>query len=448
MQLSGKNAFAKIISDKATLWIALTGTLCFLIAFILLINFPGTIANPIRELTQSIKEIANKKYDQRLHFHSNDEFSELATSFNTMAAKLEEYENSNLSKLLFEKKRIETIINNMYDPIIGFDEEKKILFANEEALKVLSIEHKNLIGKQAQDVALTNDLIRSLTKNLMRRNEKGKKEQLKIYADERESYFEQEILDIYTTPTGENQAKLIGHVIILKNVTPFKELDLAKTNFIATVSHELKTPISSILLSLKLLEDQRTGNMNGDQKELMRNIKDDGQRLLKITGELLKMTQVETGKIQLAILPTVMEDIIKYAVDANKAQAEHNKITIEVISEDHLYKVNADAEKTAWVLVNLISNAVRYSMENSKIVVSAKKEGNEVTIAVEDFGKGIESKYKDKIFDRYFRIPGTIKEGTGLGLAISKEFIEAQGGRIWVDSEIGVGSKFAFTLTT
>lgn len=446
-----KSIIAEKISHDATVWIALAGTLCFLISLSLLISFPGSIANPIKELTGSIKEIAKQNYSERLHFESGDEFGDLASSFNTMAAKLEEYANSNLSKLLFEKKRIDTLINNMHDPIIGLDEEKKILFANEEATKILGIEKHNLIGKPAQDIALTNDLMRSLTKDLMLpgdKYEKTKKPPLKIYANNKESYFEQEFLDILTTPTGEEKSKLIGHVIILQNVTPFKELDLAKTNFIATVSHELKTPISSILLSLKLIEDQRVGEMNIEQKQLIKNVREDSERLLKITGELLKMTQIETGKIQLTLQQTDIKEIIHYAVEANKTQAEQNNITLQINSSDDLPKVNADAEKTAWVLTNLISNALRYSHENSKVIVSAKQKDKQIIIEVQDFGKGIDTKYKDKIFDRYFRIPGTTKEGTGLGLAISKEFIEAQGGKIWVETETGVGSKFSFELNS
>ncbi|SNA75191.1 HAMP domain-containing protein [Flavobacterium psychrophilum] len=123
-----KSDIAKHTAETANLWIAITGTLCFLIAFNLLVNLPNNIANPIQELTESIKEIANKNYSKRVHFMSHNEFGDLAKSFNTMAKKLEEYHNSNLYKLSFEKKRLETLINNMHDPIVGLDEQGFILF--------------------------------------------------------------------------------------------------------------------------------------------------------------------------------------------------------------------------------------------------------------------------------------------------------------------------------
>lgn len=122
-----KSDIAKHTAETANLWIAVTGTLCFLIAFNLLVNLPNNIANPIKELTASIKEIANKNYSERVHFMNHNEYGDLAKSFNTMAQKLEEYSNSNLHKLSFEKKRLETLINNMHDPIIGLDNDGLVL---------------------------------------------------------------------------------------------------------------------------------------------------------------------------------------------------------------------------------------------------------------------------------------------------------------------------------
>ncbi len=278
-----------------------------LITFSFVVNFPSVIATPIDTLSRGITDIANKNYRSRIHLTQKDEFGDLANSFNIMAAKLEEYESSNLASILFEKKRIETIINNMHDPVIGIDEHKKVLFVNNEAVKILGVPEKNLIGKAVQDIAVTNDLMRSLIRELMETDGNDKKDikkPLKIYADGKESFFEKDILQIFSTPTGEKEKYQIGYVILLKNITPFKELDFAKTNFIATVSHELKTPISAIKMSLQLLEDERIGTANGEQKQLIQNIADEADRLLKITGELLNMTQVETGKIQLNLQPS------------------------------------------------------------------------------------------------------------------------------------------------
>ena len=139
--------------------------------------------------------------------------------------------------------------------------------------------------------------------------------------------------------------------------------------------------------------------------------------------------------------------MIEYAVNANKSAADHKNIKIDVDIDNNAL-VAADSEKTAWVLTNLISNAVRYSYENATIFVKAEKENDQIKFSVTDTGQGIQPQFLDKIFERYFRIPGTKKEGTGLGLSISKEFIEAQGGKIWIESEYGTGSTFCFTLNS
>ncbi|NUO00113.1 MAG: PAS domain-containing protein [Saprospiraceae bacterium] len=448
--IARKSNTAKATADSAMLWIGIIGGLCFLIALALLLNLPGNIANPIRELTASIRQIAAKNYSQRVHFENHVEFGQLAKAFNSMAEKLAEYNNSSLSKLLFEKKRIEALINNMHDPVIGLDEKKCILFANQEALQVLGLSQEQLIGRPVQELSITNDLMRSLARDILKargETDKTETQAMKIFADGKESYFEKEVIDITITPTGEDARQLIGHVIVLKNITAFKELDFAKTNFIATVSHELKTPISSIKLSLQLLESEQTGPLNEAQKQLTDSIREDAGRLLKMTSELLNMTQVESGNIQLSIRPASPEDILQYAIETVKVQAEAKKIRFDLaLPKAPCPLVLADNEKTAWVLTNLIANAIRYSYDNSTVYLSIVPEAGKVKFLVRDTGQGIAPEYKDKIFDRYFRIPGSRKEGTGLGLAISKEFIEAQGGEISVTSDFGAGSTFVVVL--
>ncbi|MBI3259171.1 MAG: HAMP domain-containing protein [Ignavibacteriae bacterium] len=446
-----KNNIARQTSRTATIWMAAVGALCFLIGFTILVNLPRSIANPIQELTQSIKQIAARNYSQRVSFGGESEFGEIASSFNTMAEKLEEYNNSSLAKLLIEKKRIETLINNMQDPIIGLNANHNILFANDEALKIIGLKAENTIGRLAEDVAVGNDLLRSLLDETLLPTDDNsptnKQKPIKIYANNKESYFEKEVVNIAVTPTGELHEQHIGHFIILKNITPFKELDSAKTNFIATVSHELKTPIASIKLSLQLLETKSVGIVNPEQQQLIESIKDDAERLLKITGELLNLSQVETGNIQLNIHQCSPYEILHYALGAVMTQAEQKHISLQVVAEEKLPIIKADAEKSAWVLINFLTNAIRYSPEHSTVTIELKQKGQAVVFAVQDVGKGIDVRYRDKIFDRYFQVPGSSKSGTGLGLSISKEFIEVQGGTIGVESEIGMGSRFYFTLS-
>jgi signal transduction histidine kinase/HAMP domain-containing protein len=432
-----KSNETQVTANKAKLYLEILVTICILLSFSFLLNFPGYIANPIKELAEGIKQVANKNYSQRINIDKNDEFGELAVAFNSMAKQLDNYENSNLAKIIFERKRIETIINGMKDPIIGLDENMKILFVNTMAIKILGIKESDLLGKYAPDVALNNDLLRNL---IVIGN--SNTAPLKIYADAKESYFSKEILKIAV------EDKAIGSVILLRNITQFKELDLAKTNFIATISHELKTPIASIKMSLKLLEDNRIGQLNNEQTKLIGNIKEDSQRLLSITGELLDLAQVESGKITLEKQPVEARSIMEYANNALKVQAEQKHITIKLNCPEGLPKVNCDLEKTAWVMVNFLSNAIRYSSENSEIITEVKNTPEGLVFSTRDYGKGIDPKYQSRIFDRFNKIPNEEvgKSGTGLGLAISKEFIESQNGVIGVESTVGKGSRFYFML--
>ena len=444
-----KSIIAENTSNRSILWITIVGTICFLLAFTIFVNLPGNIADPIQELTGSIKEVAAGNYAQRVHFQTHNEFGELAAAFNTMAQKLEEYKAGNLEKLLVQKKRIETLINRMNDAVIGLDNDHNVLFANDMALKITGLQAAQVIGKPVQNIAVQNDLVRMLIKDLFDPKKEpvlSKQEPLKIYVDKKESYFEKQIIPINIIPTGEKEEKHIGNVILLQNITLYKELDFAKTNFIATVSHELKTPISSIRMSLQLLENKQVGDLNMEQKSLVESINDDTGRLLKITGDLLNMAQVESGAMQITMTACNPKEIIEYALNANRTAAEQKEIQLKAIVPNDLPEILADSNKTSWVLNNLVSNAIRYSYENSVVTIQTSIENNHVQFSVTDTGQGIAPQYIDRIFDRYFRVPGTKKEGTGLGLSISKELIEAQGGKITVKSDLGAGSVFSIIM--
>ncbi|MFY1046050.1 ATP-binding protein [Chryseobacterium sp. GP-SGM7] len=443
-----KSSIANSTSEDAIAVISVVGILCFLVAFILMVNLPANIANPIRELTSSIHQIANQNYRHRVRFEENSEFGELARSFNTMAEKLQEYSESRIDKILKGKKRIETLIDNLHDAVIGIDENRKVLFVNDEALKISGLKRSSFVGQQIQDIAVTNDLVRNLIKEIINPDLKSNSsESLKIFVEGKENYFEKDIVDINVVPTGEEESRFIGQVIMLRNITPFKELDIAKTHFIGTVSHEFKTPISSIQMGLQLLENKKIGSLNEEQQKLIKGISDDALRLLKITGELLNLAQLETGVTQLNIHPFKVNSMIQEVINTNKSAADKKQISINTRINPEILILNADEEKIVWILNNLVSNAIRYSSDHSNVDIEVEKtENNSVKFSVKDQGCGIEEKYLSQIFTRYFRIPGTQAEGTGLGLSISKEFIEAQGGSISVDSKTDEGSTFSFII--
>ena len=311
------------------------------------------------------------------------------------------------------KQYIETIIDSIDEPIVCLDHDLTLFFINNEALDILNLRSGDAVGRSAQEIAMRNDLLRKLLNGLDERkaseNNDKKSEPLKIYADNKESYFQVKYLPVRMSASDGTVTER-GTVVMLKNITEFHKLDVAKTTFISTISHELKTPISAILMSLQLLTDNRVGGLNPEQKELSDSIRENGERLLSITGELLNMTQVESGVLQL---------------------------------KPHI----TDSEKIAWVLTNLLSNAIRYSNENGRVVIGVQqKDAHRIELYVQDFGRGIDPRYHESIFERYFRVPGTKIQGSGLGLSISRDFVEAHSGTLTVDSELGKGSRFVVAL--
>lgn len=446
MKINGR---IEATAQRISFWMILIGLLSIIITLFFIIKYPGSIVNPILELTEKIKAISKGNYDQQLKFSSNDELGDLAAAFNTMAVRLKEYDESNLDKLLFENKRLDAVIENLQDAVFILDEDKKILVANSTALSLTGLRNKEISGKYAPDIAMNNDLLRELIKGLIRTNEEetsGNEKPIKIIQNQKEYYFSREIIEIKTKPTGSDVEKTIGYILLLKNITLFEERDVAKTNLIATVSHELKTPISSINLSLKLIEDSRIGDLNEEQRNLVYSIRQQAARLSKMVNELLDFSQTETGNIKLKISKVRPEDILDLSVTAIMMLLSEKKIQINLNVSEDIQDVKADLEKTVWVLVNLITNAIRYTPENGTINLSAETNKEFVKFSVQDQGPGISKEDQDKIFRRFVQV-GNKNKGTGLGLAISKEFVQAQGGRITVESEPGKGSTFSFFLS-
>lgn len=431
--IRAKSENAEAASEQAVKIIIASVAVILLIGFTFVVNFPSILTNPINKLTEAIKEISQKNYRHRIHIQTKDEFGQLAHSFNEMAARLEYFENSNLAKLIFEKTRAEAVINSLKDASIGIDKNDTVLFANEQALQLLGLAAKDIVGEKAEQVAKRNDLFRFLA-------EESSTNPFKVVVDNRENYFIKEVI-------GMGQDTSAGKVFVLKNITSFKELDVAKTNFIATISHELKTPLASADFSIKLLLDERVGKLTEEQKELVNSLHADNQRMLRILSELLNLSQVEAGKIQLNRQAVNIYQVIENSIHAVAVPAKEKSIRMVQHIDEGLPELMGDPDKIGWVLNNFLTNAIKYGPVNSEILISVRFAESELRISVKDQGQGIEEAYLTRIFERYYQVPGrSDKMGSGIGLAICKEIVEAMGGTIWVSSRIGEGSVFGFTL--
>lgn len=444
-----KNVRANDTADKVVLYISVIGLASILIGLVFVVTIPVYISRPIVKFNRAIQEIAQGDYTTQLDIRSKDEFGQLAASFNHMAAKLNEYEHSNLAKLLGEKKLIETIINQMSEAILGLDESKRIIFANERALRLLGLCMEQSYKRYAPDVAVNNKLMNAMISELMIDFEPWEEKEyasLKVLDGQQERLFSKNMVNVSAQPTGENREILVGHVIILSDITDFVEKDAAKTKFIASLSHELKTPVAAIEMSTNLLNNGKVGQLGEKHQKLIHTIEANVARIKRTITEILDLSKIESGLIDVQTEQVSPESIIEKTRDGIMPFLEDKRLKIKLNLEPELPEALADPHKTIWVLNNFLTNAIRYSPENSTITITSHAEDQGVKIAVTDQGKGIAAADQQRIFHKFTRLSNNTSEGTGLGLAISKEFIEAMGGDIGVDSIPGEGSTFWIRL--
>ena len=440
-----KNKIAKNTAVNVTLYMSIIGIVSSLITFIFIIYFPKYIYSPIKELITKLKQISSKEFNQRINFTANDELGELINSFNNMAIKLQEYEKHHYNQLLLEKKRIEGIVHSLQDGVLVMDEANHIIIINKYAQNLLNLDEPSVIGEKTNELVEKYPILKRIIKHIEDNNNSLNPIPFKLENNDITEYIKVESI-IITQKNELGILQKIGEVIVLKNITQFEQRNLDKTKLLATVSHELKTPISSLNLSIKLLEDSRIGNMNAEQIKLIDSMKYQTKRLINFVNELLEYAKVETGKIDLHIADIEPYQVIELSVFALLMQINEKKIQIDVEADNFLSKAKADLEKSTWVMVNLLNNAIRYSDVESKIVIKAWEKNRFIHFSVQDFGKGIEPEILERIFDKFTATKNILRKGSGLGLAIAKEFVESQGGTITVESTLGKGTVFTFCL--
>ena len=444
-----KNRIANKTADDVSLYMAVAAAASILLTIIFIIYFPSYISSPISELTKKIEDISNKKYDQRISIQSNDELKTLAAAFNKMALSLKEYEAQHIDELLTEKRRMETLVTNLHDGTLLLDKDFNILLANDKICELTGLKKNELLGRQITNLKTDNPIVAQVNSLVLEKGQALTKEKIKpvsMIIDDQIEYYQILFLDINKKSRTESKNEPSGYILLIQNITKYEERDLAKTNLIATISHELKTPLSSINLSIKLLEDNRIGILNEEQTGLVESIKLHSSRILNLVNEVLDFTQAETGHIKLKIKSSNVNDIVELSTFAILMMLNEKEIDLELSIQENLPNVKCDLEKTIWVVVNLLSNSIRYSSQKGKITIEANEENMFVIISVKDEGPGISEEEQKRIFEKYVKSKSEPAKGTGLGLAIAKEFVEVQGGIIGVESTLGKGSTFYFTL--
>ncbi|OUJ72308.1 ATP-binding protein [Hymenobacter crusticola] len=450
--LMRKNKVAQQTATKANRYTVALLTFSVLFTMLFIFSVPEATVAPLRQLTASLANAARHDFTASIPEEGNDEFTQVARSFNQMLLQLRDYRTSTLAELITERNRVVSIVNSLDEGLLLIDQNRRVIVANPVVSNLLGIPLEQLENRVADEVAKENDLLREMLNRLdLPPNRREADPPLLTLAQAgEEAYYRLIVHDVVSYNEALEKKAFVGSILLLRNVSDFKKLDQAKSNFLATVSHELKTPLSSINFSLMLLQDQRVGPINEAQQKLLATLNRENQRLLKLVGELIDVSRLESGNIQLNFQPSRIHDIVQFGADTIQLQLQPKQLTLNIEVPETLPPVRADIEKTTWVLLNLLANAIRYSPEQEAIHIRADlaPDGQQVQVRVRDHGPGIAPQYQEKIFQRFVQIPDKngYKGGSGLGLSIAREFITSQGGRLWVESELGSGSTFVFSL--
>jgi len=451
--LSEKDDYAQSLYFQSKIYVFLILVLVLMIVGWTVYKVPHEIVKPITKITEKIQRISQGEYQQEIKVDSSSELGDLAVAFNNMSVRLQEFEKLNIEEVQVQKSRMESIIRSMNDGLIILDEQEEIILVNETSSSLIDMEESELIGKKLWELSEKNEVLHELEVSLSNKDFKPATMEeshsfLKINrGDGKHAFFTKEIYKVYSKETATK--RFLGHIITLKDITSFKESDEAKSNFIAVVSHELKTPLSALNMSLMLLSNTRFGTLNEEQSKTVKAMKREVQRLVNMVTELLDLTKVERGQISLekeVIEPAIL---LEYAIAPVDVKFKQKDVRIDKNIQEGLPALYVDPEKISWVLINLMTNALRYSTEGGKIILEARRLDDMMEFSVKDFGPGISKENLKRVFNKFVQLNTNGKKnkhGLGLGLAISKEVVEAHEGQIFVESELGAWSRFFFRV--
>jgi NtrC-family two-component system sensor histidine kinase KinB len=395
------------------------------------------IFKPIQSLSAVAKDLGNGNLDQVVPVQSNDEIGALAAAFNKLSAKLRAYRQITADQILQARQMTEITFSAFPDAILALTVDGGIDFANpaaEQLLKGLDSQ----IGLPLRIREEAENVLKGATDYMPTSFENA----VPVRIHEHEAYLLPRVIGM-----RDESGKLFGAAIVLQDVTRFRLMDEVKTNLVSTVSHELKTPLSSIRMGLHLLLEEKIGALNPKQLELLLAAREDSERLLRMINDLLDLARLESGQTRQRFEIVSPGTLIKNAAPDLKPLVEANDARLVTDTSAELPDVAVDLRQIGHVFSNLVSNAARHSMPGKDVVLSAKPIGKNVRFSVLDHGPGIPKEFQSRIFERFFRIPGTEDStGVGLGLAIAKEMVVSHGGSIGLQSTSGEGSEFYFDL--
>jgi two-component system, NtrC family, sensor histidine kinase KinB len=447
LQLNQRAMLAKseAAAGVAQLWFyrTLLFAAVLVVAGLLLAFFlANRIVEPLRQLTATTARMAGGDLNAKVTVSSRDEVGVLAAEYNRMAERIRQLRTSDMGKLLVAQQTTEAAIDSLYDPVIVTDGEGCVTKLNPAAEEIFGSEKENTgkhVGEVARDARIAGAVAEALESQSPVAGE-GMSSVLPLAVDGSERAFR-----LRTTPMRDNGHHLLGAVTILEDITHLREIDRLKSEFIATASHELRTPLTSVQMGVHLLLEGALGELTDSQNEVLQACRQDCERLDKLMRDLLDLSRIEAGESQPQLAAVSARDLLTTAVKELRPQVEAKGLELSVDAPIELPRVMVDRLQIERVISNLVINALRHT-KNGDIKISAEQRDHQVAVSVRDTGSGIPTEYLPHIFDKFVQVPDAPTGGAGLGLTISKSIVEAHGGQISVQSQVGMGTTFTFTL--
>ncbi len=402
------------------------------------------ILEPIVAVTQAARAVAQGNLNQVVPATTQDELGELGQAFNTMARTVREYREAGTLRLLRAQKTAQATIDSFPDPVVVVDLQGGVERANPAARRLLQV-MPDAAGEALPWIAPP--ALKAHLDSVLQ----GQADYLPLSLEQamflrdgnQDRYFLPRVLRIRS-----DSGELLGAAVVLSDVTKFHLLDQLKSDMISTVSHELKTPLTSLQMVVHLLLEEAVGPLSPKQTELLLAARQDSDRLLGMINDLLDLTRIEQGRVALEQQPAAAESLVSDALERHRPAAQDAGITLRTQLDPHLSQVLVDGERIQHVFDNLMTNALRHTGRGGTITLrAAAVQPGQVRFTVEDSGEGIPAQFLPRVFDKFFRAPGARHQGgAGLGLAIVHEIIVAHGGQIEVQSTLGKGTTFTFSL--
>ena len=440
-----KSASAQEVAKQGKMTLVLVTIIVFILGSGLSWGLSHRIVRPIVMLKEATQKLGSGDYSFELQRESDDELGILIQEFGDMAMKIRSFNDLNIRKIVDEQQKIEAIFANIRDGIVLIGDDYRVLDANPSSLEAFRLKRSEVIGHHFLEIVKQDKIFNDLKTCLEKRERVISNDAENIIAiktGDKQSYLEYSFSPVLT-----DNNELMGALFLLRDITKLKELDKLKSEFIMIASHELKTPLTSMNMSIDLLRESLGANPKPEDMELIAIAKDDINRLRALVSNLLDLSKIDAGKIDMHFQSLDPAVLLTTTSQYFKKQLSEKQATMELEIPTGISHIWCDEEKLMLVFSNLISNALKAIPHEGKIRLVAEASGKYILFAVKDNGPGIPLQYQNKIFDRFVQVEDqNSARGTGLGLTISREIVRAHGGSIWVESNPGQGSSFCFTI--